>query len=116
MFEDINLPIQHVDLACGNKNCRSQDKIGVCICFSPECTIYNSHRPIRSAASRQTITCLHSLSSIMDMDMDKVYYELWPWLRHCVPAGTASSATVSGTTPGAASTTSSRSRWCRPGS
>ena len=33
MFEDINLPIQHVDLACGNKNCRSQDKIGVCICL-----------------------------------------------------------------------------------
>ena len=56
VFEDINLPILHVDLACGNKNCRSQDKIGVCICFSPECTIYNSHRPIRSAASRRWIS------------------------------------------------------------
>ena len=47
LFEDINLPIQQVEIVCGNKNCRSNDKIGVCICFSPECTIYNSHRPIR---------------------------------------------------------------------
>lgn len=47
LFEDVNLPIEVIEIACGNKNCRSSDKISVCICFSPECTIYNSHRPIR---------------------------------------------------------------------
>lgn len=35
-----------MDLACGNKNCRSTEKMGAAICFTPECTSYNSHRPI----------------------------------------------------------------------
>ena len=47
VFEDINLPIEQIEIACSNQTCRSTDKIGVCICFSPECTVYNSHRPIR---------------------------------------------------------------------
>ena len=47
VFEDINLPIQQIEIACGNPTCRSTDKIGVCICFSPECSVYNSHRPVR---------------------------------------------------------------------
>ena len=37
-----------MDLVCGNKNCRSTEKIGVAICFTPECTSYNSHKPIMS--------------------------------------------------------------------
>ncbi|XP_023340707.1 protein unc-79 homolog [Eurytemora carolleeae] len=47
IFEDLNMPIDQIEVKCENKNCRSTDKIGVCSCFSPECTFYNSHRPIR---------------------------------------------------------------------
>ena len=47
VFADINLPIEQIELWCCNQSCRATDKIGVCICFSPECTVYNSHRPIR---------------------------------------------------------------------
>ena len=39
-----------MDLACGNKNCRSTEKRGVAICFTSECTSYNSHRPIMYCA------------------------------------------------------------------
>ena len=42
-----------MDLACGNKNCRSTEKMGVAICFTPECTSYNSHRPIMLVSPNQ---------------------------------------------------------------
>ena len=46
IYNFLILKVEHVDLACGNKNCRSTEKMGVAICFTPECTSYNSHRPI----------------------------------------------------------------------
>ncbi|XP_056021737.1 protein unc-79 homolog isoform X2 [Ostrea edulis] len=44
---DILLPMSHVSTVCENKNCKSEDNLAVCTCFSIECASYNGNRPIR---------------------------------------------------------------------
>ncbi|XP_035781360.1 protein unc-79 homolog isoform X1 [Anopheles albimanus] len=46
-FGDILHPMQQVSMVCENKNCRSQEKAAVSICFSNECASYNGNHPIR---------------------------------------------------------------------
>ena len=29
VLQDINLPVEQIEIVCGNKNCRAVDKIGV---------------------------------------------------------------------------------------
>ncbi|XP_037086283.1 protein unc-79 homolog [Pollicipes pollicipes] len=54
MFE-ILLPMQHVSTTCENKNCRSNEKLAICTCFSIECASYNGNRPIRYCAQCDSI-------------------------------------------------------------
>nr|CAH7740129.1 unnamed protein product [Callosobruchus chinensis] len=47
VFSDILHPMQQVSMICENKNCRSNDKSAISICFSTECASYNGNHPIR---------------------------------------------------------------------
>ncbi|XP_065166264.1 protein unc-79 homolog isoform X3 [Atheta coriaria] len=46
-FCDILHPMQAQSMVCENKNCRSNDKSAISICFSTECASYNGNHPIR---------------------------------------------------------------------
>uniref|UniRef100_A0AAR5PWG4 Protein unc-79 homolog n=1 Tax=Dendroctonus ponderosae TaxID=77166 RepID=A0AAR5PWG4_DENPD len=47
LFFDVLHPMQQVSMVCENKNCRSNDKSAISICFSTECASYNGNHPIR---------------------------------------------------------------------
>ncbi|ESO85360.1 hypothetical protein LOTGIDRAFT_154853 [Lottia gigantea] len=44
---DLLLPVNYVSTICENKNCRSEQNLAVCTCFSIECASFNGNRPIR---------------------------------------------------------------------
>lgn len=46
-FGDLLHPMPQVSMVCENKNCRSQEKQAISICFSQECASYNGNHPIR---------------------------------------------------------------------
>ncbi|CAH1121158.1 unnamed protein product [Ceutorhynchus assimilis] len=46
-FFDVLHLMQQVSMVCENKNCRSNDKSAISICFSTECASYNGNHPIR---------------------------------------------------------------------
>ncbi|XP_041355146.1 protein unc-79 homolog isoform X3 [Gigantopelta aegis] len=48
---DLLLPMTHVSTICENKNCRSENNIAECTCFSIECASFNGNRPIRYCRS-----------------------------------------------------------------
>ncbi|XP_076284317.1 UNC-79 domain-containing protein isoform X2 [Lasioglossum baleicum] len=47
MFYDMLHPMQQVSMVCEIKNCKSNDKTAISICFSTECANSNWNRPIR---------------------------------------------------------------------
>lgn len=50
IFGDLLHPMAQVSMICENKNCRSNEKSAISICFSTECASYNGMHPIRYCA------------------------------------------------------------------
>ncbi|XP_070180605.1 protein unc-79 homolog isoform X2 [Littorina saxatilis] len=76
---DLLLPMPHVSTTCENKNCRSEDSITVCTCFSIECASFNGNRPIRYC-----LACHEQRHSQLEFQQH-VYHMSIPDIWSCVP-------------------------------
>ncbi|KAL8611059.1 hypothetical protein ACOMHN_042675 [Nucella lapillus] len=76
---DLLLPMPHVSTTCENKNCRSENNIAMCTCFSIECASFNGNRPIRYCA-----TC-HEQRHSQEEFRQHVYHLSIPDIWSCEP-------------------------------